>query len=110
MDIIYKVLITIFSVMILLSTGLSLTLSIADEIEINQYFNSVSETLADSHYNEQVSQLLIEEATEKGYELTIQIFGSTKPGSYKYAKISLTYQFQVPLFQISLERSKEKII
>ncbi len=110
MDIIYKVLITIFSVILLLSTGLSLTLSIADEIEVNQYFNSVTETLMDSHYNEQVSQILIEEAREKGYELTIQIFGSTNPGSYKYAKVTLTYHFQVNLFHISLQRTKEKII
>ena len=39
MDIVYKVLITILSIIILLSTGLSLTLSIADEIEVNQYYH-----------------------------------------------------------------------
>ena len=110
MDIVYKVLITIFSVIILLSTGLSLTLSIADEIEINQYFTSVTETLVDSHYNEHVSQLLIHEAKENGYDLVIQLFGSTAPGAYKYAKVTLTYHFNINLFHISLPRMKEKII
>lgn len=110
MDIVYKVLITILSIIILLSTGLSLTLSIADEIEVNQYFTSVTETIADSHYSEKVSQLLVEEASEKGYELDIQLFGSTAPGAYKYAKVSLTYHFQINLFHISLQRTKEKII
>ena len=110
MDIIYKVLITIFCITILLSTGLSLTLGIADEIEVNQYFASVTETLANSHYNEQVSQALIKEATEKGYELHIEFFGATKPGAHKYAKVSLIYHFEVDLFHISLQRIKEKIV
>lgn len=110
MDIIYKTLITLLSVIVLLSTGLSMTLSIADEIEINQYFSSVSKTLTDSHYNEHVSQSLIKEAEENGYGLSIQIYGSTAPGSYKYAKVSLSYYFQIPLFHISLQRTKEKIV
>lgn len=110
MDIIYKVLITIFSVIILFSTGLSLTLSIADEIAVNQYFMSVTETLANSHYNEQVSQLLIEEANDNGYHLTIQMFDATPLGNYKYAKVTLSYDFQIKLFGISLPRTKEKIV
>ena len=65
MDIIYNIFITILSVIILLSTGLSLTLGIADEIETNQYYSSVTKTLTDSHYNEHVKELLIEEAAEK---------------------------------------------
>ena len=110
MDIVYKVLITMFSVILLLSTGLSLTLSIADEIEVNQYFASVTETLMDSHYNEQISQSLIQEANTYGYNLDIQIFGSTNAGSYKYAKVTLTYHFNINLFQISLQRTKTKIV
>ena len=73
MDIIYKIFITILSVIILLSTGFSLTLCIADEIETNQYFSSVTKTLADSHYSERVKEMLIEEVAEKNYTLTIQI-------------------------------------
>lgn len=110
MDIIYKVLITLLSVVILFSTGFSLTSSIADEIETNHYFTSVTETLVDSHYNENVKNLLIEEAESKGYELTVDIFGSTAPGSYKYAKITLSYEFHLDLFDIVLNRKKQKII
>ena len=110
MDIIYKVLITILSIIVLLSTGLSLTLCIADEIETNHYFASVAETLADSHYNENIKELLIAEAEEKNYDLDIQIFGSTTPGSYKYAELTLTYEFRLDMFGIVLERVKQKII
>lgn len=110
MDIIYKVLITILSMIILLSTGLSLTLCIADEIETNHYFTSVTEALLDSHYNEQISQQLIEEAEEKGYTLTIQIFGSDKPGAYKYAEVVLSYEFHLNIFDITIPRAKQKIV
>lgn len=110
MDIIYKVLITMLSVIILLSTGLSLTLSIADEIETNHYFASVAETLVDSHYNERVKDLLIEEAEAKGYTLTIQMFGSSAPGAHKYAKVTLSYEFHLDMFGIVLNRSKQKIL
>ena len=110
MDIIYKVFITIFSIIILLSTGFSLTLGIADEIETNHYFSSVTETLVDSHYNEQIKEQLIAEAFEKGYLLSIDIFGSTKPGAYKYAVVSLSYEFRLDLFHIVIPREKQKII
>ncbi|MBR2045128.1 MAG: hypothetical protein IJ958_03210 [Agathobacter sp.] len=110
MDIIYKVLITILSVIILLSTGFSITLSIADEIETNHYLASVTETLIDSHYSEQVKEQLIEEASEKGYLLNIELYGSTKPGAYKYAIITLSYEFHLDMFDITLPREKQKII
>ena len=110
MDIIYKVLITILSIIILLSTGFSVTLCIGDEIEINHYFTSVAETLIDSHYNEQIIEQLIEEAAEKDYELTIEVFGSTAPGAYKYAIVTLSYEFHLDMFHISIPREKQKII
>lgn len=110
MDIIYKVLITILSIILLLSTGLTLTLGIADEIETNQYFASVTETLVDSHYSQKVIDQLVEEAAEKDYELSIQLYGATLPGSYKYAQVTLTYEFHLPLFDIRLKRVKQKIV
>lgn len=110
MDIIYKTLITMLSIILLLSTGLSLTLSVADEIEINHYFSSISKMLVDSHYNEQVADLLIEEAEQKGYELSIDMYGSTAPGAYKYAEVTLSYHFHLDMFHITLPRTKRKII
>lgn len=110
MDIIYKVLITILSIIILFSTGLSLTLCIADEIETNQYFASVTETLADSNYSQEVIELLIEEAAQKNYQLSVQIYGSTLPGTYKYAQVTLSYEFRLDMFGIALNRTKQKIV
>lgn len=110
MDIIYKVLITILSIIILLSTGLSLTLSVADEIETNQYFASVTETLVDSHYSQAVIEDLITEASEKDYELSIKVYGSTLPGSYKYAQVTLTYEFHLDMFGVRFNRIKQKIV
>ena len=110
MDIIYKALITILSIILLLSTGLSLTLSMADELERNHYFTSITETLVDSHYSEEVKTMLIDDAAEKGCELRIEIFGSNAPGFYKYAEVTLSYNFQLEMFGIVLPRVKHKII
>ena len=110
MELIYKVFITILSIILLLSTGLSLTICIADEIETNQYFASVTETVINSHYCPQVIDELVEEATEKDYELLIEVYGSTLPGSYKYAQVTLTYELHLYLFDIHLERVKQKIV
>lgn len=110
MDTIYKVLITILSILLLLSTGLTLSLTIADEIETTHYFSSVAETLANSHYNENVSDLLIEEAKEKGYTLHIEHYGSSLPGSQKYAQLTLSYTYHLDMFGIALTRTKQKII
>lgn len=110
MDTIYKVLITILSILLLLSTGLSLSLSIAQEIDTNHYFSSVAETLADSHYNKNVANLLIEEALEKGYTLTIDFYGSSPPGAQKYAELTLSYTYHLDMFGIALDRTKQKIV
>lgn len=110
MDTIYKVFITILSILLLLSTGLSLSLSIADEIETNHYFSSISETLVNSHYNENVSNLLMEEAKEKGYELSIQLYGSSTIGSQKYAQLTLSYDYHLDMFGIVFNRTKQKIV
>ena len=64
----------------------------------------------DSHYNEQIIEQLIEEAAEKDYELTIEIFGSTAPGAYKYAIVTLSYEFHLDMFHITIPREKQKII
>lgn len=110
MDIIYKAIITILSIILLLSTGFSLTLSMADEIERNHYFTSITETLVDSHYSENVKMLLIEDAKQKGCELNIEILGSCNPGCYKYAEVTLFYDFHLDMFGIVLPREKHKII
>lgn len=110
MDIIYKALVTILSIILLLSTGFSITLSMADEIERNHYFTSITETLANSHYNENVRLFLIEDAEQKGCELNIELLGSNTPGHYKYAKVTLSYDFHLDMFGIVLPRIKQKII
>jgi hypothetical protein len=110
MDIIYKAFITVLSLILLLSAGLSLTLSMADEIERNHYFASVTELLVDSHYNENIKNLLIEEAQQKGCELQIELLGSNSPGSYRYAEVTLLYDFHLDMFGIVLPRVKHKII
>lgn len=110
MDIIYKALITIFSIILLLSAGLSITIGMADEIERSHYFTSVTEMLVDSHYSEHVKTLLIEDAKQKGCNLNIEILGSNDSGSYKYAEVTLSYDFHLEMFGIVLPRVKQKII
>lgn len=110
MDIFYKALISILCIILLLSTGFSLCLSVADEIETNNYFFSATQLLAESNYNEEVKASLIADAKERGYELTIDIHDSGKAGAYKYANVTLTYAFKIDLFDITLTRVKQRIV
>ena len=110
MDIIYKTLITLLSLTLLLSTGFALTLSAVDEIETIQYFDSATRLLAESNYSEETISYLIDNASEQGFFLSIEVYDSHLPGFKKYASVTLNYTYRIPLFKITLDRTKHKII
>lgn len=110
MDIVFKVCATVLSVMILFATGLSFSVSNAAEINTNNYFESISRTVIESNYNDTVINTLIEDATEKGHVLLIDVYGLGRVGEKKYADIRLKYKYKVELFDISIERTKQKVL
>lgn len=110
MDIVFKVCGTILSVMILFVTGLAFSISNAAEINTNNYFESVSRTVIESNYNDTIIDTLIEDAADQGHTLTIDVYGLGRTGEKKYADIRLKYKYTVDLFDISLERTKQKVL
>lgn len=110
MDTWFKVFLSFLAVVVIFASGLSFSISNAAEIETNNYFETTSKAVIESNYNEEVIDTLIEEAALHGHELTIEVYGADYPGSNKYADIRLKYSYEVKLFNISIERTKQKVL
>lgn len=110
MDIIYKTIGAVFSVIIIFVGGLAVNISDAAEVQTNNYFESVSKTVIESNYNEEIIEALIQEAEEQGHVLTIEVYGSDNPGAKRYADIRLQYKYNVKLFNISIDKTKQKVL
>lgn len=110
MDIVYKVFISIFSIIILFVVGFSIVLSCTGEAQVNNYFESVSKVIMESNFNDDVIDMCKEEAADKGHELIVDVYGSGNAGSSKYAEVTLKYKYSIKLFNISLDMTKRKVI
>lgn len=110
MEIIYKVLISLLCIMLIVSSGLALSLSSAMEIETNNYFENISQTVAESNYSQSVIDRLIAHASETGHTLSIVVHGENRAGLSRYAEITLRYTYKIPLFGISIDKVKQKVL
>lgn len=110
MDIIYKVLIIVLGVALLISGGYALMMNHSNDIAVNNYFEAVTQTIIESDYNDGVIEACIEEAENLGYALTVDVHGNGKAGAKKYAVITLSYTSEIKLFDVSLEKVKQKVI
>lgn len=110
MDISYKVLVSFLAILILIVGGFALTNGISKEIEINNYFETISQTIAESDYNSDVIELCIEDAKENGFTLEVEIYDGGMYGSMKYAQVKLSYKSAITLFGVSFDRVKQKVI
>lgn len=110
MDIIYKVLVTILSTIVLLAGGYAITMNISNDIAVNNYFETVTQTIIESDYNQTVIDQCIDDAASNGYELTVEVYGADTFGVKKYADIKITYVSEIKLFGISSTKVKQKVI
>lgn len=110
MDIVFKVCGAVLSIMVLFVSGLAVSISNAAEVNTNNYFEAASKTVIESNYNETIIDNLIEEAAEHGHTLTIEVYGTGTAGAKKYADMRLKYNYTVDLFNISIERTKQKVL
>lgn len=110
MDIIYKVFTGIMSAVILASAGHAFIISFSTEISVNNYFEAVTQTIAESDYNEAVVEKCMDEAASYGYELTVQIYGADAFGVKKYADVKLVYTSRIGMFDITLSKVKQKVV
>lgn len=110
MDIIYKVLVGMLSAIILMAGGYAVIINLSTDISVNNYFETVTQTIVESDYNGDVINDCIEDASLHGFELTVEVYGADTFGVKKYADIRLKYTSEIPLFGISLDKEKQKVI
>lgn len=110
MDAVFKMAIGAISAIVLLVSGIAVTLGFVDAEASNNYIDSVSKVIAESNFSDEVINECIDEAARNGYELTVAVEGSSRPGSYKYAKLVLKYDFELGFFKIEREKTRSKII
>lgn len=110
MDIIYKVLAGVISALVLMFGGYAIIIALSTEISVNNYFETVTQTIVESDYNEDVIATCIENADSYGYELSVEVHGTDVYGVKKYADIRLKYTSELRLFGISIDKEKQKVI
>ena len=95
---------------ILLVSGIAVSLGFADAEASNNYIDSVSMVIMESNYNQEVIDACKTEASENGYELIVVVEGDDKPGHKRYAQVTLKYDFKLGFFKISREKTRTKIV
>ena len=110
LDIAFKAFVGVLVAVIIIGSGLGVTSGFAEAVEANNYMESVSKVILESNFNETVIDKCIEEASINHFLLEIEVYEASKAGAKSYAKISLTYDFEIPLFGIKQQKIKTKII
>lgn len=110
MDIVYKVTVAVLCAVVLASGGYALMMSHSNDIAANNYFETVTQTIVESDYNDDVIAMCIDEAKSYGFTLEVYVHGNKMHGTNKYAEITLTYTSEIKLFGVSVGKTKQKII
>lgn len=110
MEVIFKVLVAGIAAVFLVTGGVSVVLSNADETKANQYVESVSKTILESNYDNTVIAECIQNASDNGYTLSVTVVGSSQAGKMQYAKLKLTYTYSLNLFSFSKQKTISKIV
>lgn len=110
MDIVYKVTVAVLCAVILAAGGYALLMSHSEDIAVNNYFESVTQTIIESDYSDDVIRACMDEAKTHGFDLTVDVHGNQVHGINKYAEITMKYTSEIKLFGVSVEKTKQKII
>ena len=81
-----------------------------DETAANQYLDATAKVIVECNYNPDIIAECIENASDNGYELSVEIYGSATPGKKKYAEIKLTYKYSLKLFVFEKEKTISKLL
>lgn len=110
METVFKGFLTVIIAVIIAGSGLAVTAGFAAASASNDYIESVSKIIVESNYNETVIASCMKEAKDNDHELTVTVLGGTKPGSKRYARIELKYNFEIRLLGIKQEKERLKIV
>lgn len=109
MEMIYKTMLLVLLTIFLVAGGFAVSNACVDVINANNYFEEVSQVIAESNYNANIIDFCCQEASENGYGLVVNVSGNTRPGVLHYAKATFTYKYEMEIFGVSIEKKKEKI-
>lgn len=110
MSVVFKAFIAILSALMIVVSGFCVTQGFSASVAANNYMEQVSLLIVESYYNDAVITECIEDASEKGYTLSVTVEGETKPGCAKYMKIRMTYDFELKLFGYKQAKSIMKVL
>ena len=110
LDIAFKAFVGVLAAVIIIGSGLGVTTGFSQTVAADNYMESVSKVIVESNYNTEVIGKCIQEAADNGYVLEVDIQGATKPGVKNYAKITLTYYFEIQLFGLKQQKIQTKLV
>ena len=110
LDMAFKAFVGILSAVIIVGSGLGVLSGFSQMVATDNYLESVAKVIIESNYNPAVISHCIEEASQNGYILQVEVTRSAKVGVKSIATIQLTYHFEIPLFGIRQEKIQIKII
>ena len=110
LDIVFKAFVGVLAAVVIMGSGLGVTTAFSQTVAADNYMESISKVILESNYNANVIEECIEEAKENGYRLEVWVKEATRAGGKYYAKICLTYYFEIPLFGLKQEKQQIKII
>ena len=109
-DIVFKAFVGVLAAVVIVGSGVGVTTAFSQTVAADNYMESVSKVILESNYNANVIEKCKQEALEKGYILEVTLDSAVKAGVKTYAKIDLTYYFEIKLFGVKQEKVQTKII
>ena len=110
LDIVYKAFVGVLAAVVIIGSGLGVITGFSQAVAADNYMESVSKAIVESNYNETVIDQCQEEAEANGYVLEVDVERAAKAGVNSYAKVELTYYFEIPLFGIRQQKVQTKIL
>lgn len=110
LDIVYKAFVGVLAAVVIIGSGLGVTSGFVQAVAADNYMESISKVIVESNFNETVIDKCQKEAEGNGYTLEVDVERALKAGVKSYAKVQLTYYFEIPLFGIKQQKVQTKIL
>lgn len=110
LDIAFKAFIGVLAAVVMIGSGIGVTTGFSQMVEADNYMESVSKVILESNYNSDVINHCIQEASDNGYSLEVDVMQASKAGVKSYAELTFTYYFEIKLFGIKQQKIQTKII
>lgn len=110
LDMVFKAFVGLLAAVVIIGSGLGVVSGFSQAVAADNYLEAVAKVIIESNYNASVIGSCIDDATENGYLLQVDVMSAVKAGVRNYATIKLKYYFEIALFGIKQEKIQMKII